>query len=507
LLDVRCALFFGLLLITGFTRGDELSGVYVNKNYNGDISVSLLPCRTQKKETVNSDDLSKRQEMGRLKTTADANGKFRFEHVMPGSYRLLISGPTISPIGPIVSVADKDADIGEFRPVGKGCIVGLIYEPTMICEGNTCRMDQNRKPWKFVGGFISCPDYTGQGNPKIPFKTDEHGRFRVEGVPAGMVQLGIHYHITADIIGTHARSANVVEGKTTEVRFFDISGNWDVCCKPVVGDGSSEQFAVGTGMTARRKVGNVTNRPPMFEISLKAKDDAPGSFSDSSDWQKLEKDGKITLPDVQPGKYRLTVMDWQGSRGMFGTIYEKDVEATKGGTTLLCPLGAGSITGGVRWSKPYHRMVHVIAVGKKSCTIRHAYCDDGGNFCLRYLPADQYQLFAHDHDAGWAKLVAAQVENNTSDVGELSLTPGGAIKGVLPAHWVGDESIVVSAVSPEGVVLESAEQNEPGINTFRFSNLWPGKWTVKLTKNNQVLAEISVELRGTETANCSLTQL
>ena len=72
-------------LAPGVSANGSVAG---RKSLNGTISVTLLPCRTQKQETASSDDLSQRQEMGRLKAAVDADGTFRFDHAAPGNYQL-----------------------------------------------------------------------------------------------------------------------------------------------------------------------------------------------------------------------------------------------------------------------------------------------------------------------------------------------------------------------------------------------------------------------------------
>ena len=67
--------------------------------------------------------------MGRLKAAVDADGTFRFDHAAPGNYQLSIAGLAISPIGSAVSVSSEDVDAGEFRPVGRGSLCGIIYDP------------------------------------------------------------------------------------------------------------------------------------------------------------------------------------------------------------------------------------------------------------------------------------------------------------------------------------------------------------------------------------------
>jgi hypothetical protein len=299
----------------------------------------------------------------------------------------------------------------------------------------------------------------------------------------------------------------VLEGQTTEVRFFEPAATWDFRCHFVMGDGSRSQFLSATGMGATRKVRNVTTRAPLFRVQLVPKEARPASFS-TPDWEELDNQNQIVVRDVHPGKYRVVIDDWLMSRGFVEPLSERDLEITPHHSALTVPLGAGSITGAVQWSKQYRHMIHVIGVGKRSRAVRHARCDDKGNFCVRYLPPDDYVLFAHDDDAGWCRLGEASVANNTSDIGIHKLAPGAAITGRLPLHLATDRSVSIVAIDLHGIAIESPNRDVDGPprTGFTISGLWPGKWLVMLKKNDQVLATKAVVLRDAESVSCDLMQ-
>jgi hypothetical protein len=442
-----------------------------------------------------------------METAVAAGGKFHFEHVGPGTYVLGIAGPAISPISTAILVTGSDLDAGSFALRGHGSIAGIVYQDKMICEGDKCRLDEKRGPWPFAEGHISFQDSAGRSNSEdfrhlkpIPFKADEGGRFCVDGVPVGMVSVEIPHHITADIIGAHVRRAMVLEGKKTDVRFFDTSGQWEAVCQFQVGDGSTAQFSSGTGLGARRKVENVTTRPPMFEVQLHPIGEIPASF-EAHDGTEPGARRQILLRDVHPGKYRLTVNDWLMSSGLYGSLYEAAVEAKEGKTVWPIPLGAGCITGVVQWSKPYRYMVHVIAVGKRAGTVRNAYCDNQGNFCVRYLPEDDYMLRAHDDQAGWCAMPGVTVRNNITDIGTHKLAAGGTISGKMPPRLQGDATVTVVATESHGIAIEAPEALG---DSFTISNLWPDKWTVALKRGSETLGKQAVNLQRTETVTAEL---
>jgi hypothetical protein len=154
----------------------------------------------------------------------------------------------------------------------------------------------------------------------------------------------------------------------------------------------------------------------------------------------------------------------------------------------------------VQWSRPFRYNVHVIAVGTRTHTVREAYCDDKGNFCARYLPHDDYSLWAHDYDAGWCAMPAVSIRNDTADVGSHRLAAGGTISGTVPPRLEEDRNAAVVATDSHGVAIESP--GEPIGKSFAISGLWPGKWTVRLSKRDERIAEKTVVLAGTETVSC-----
>jgi hypothetical protein len=299
-------------------------------------------------------------------------------------------------------------------------------------------------------------------------------------------------------------AANVAEGQTTEVEFFSPARRENLRCRIVVGDGSENHWKTGTGTNAERKTSNVNSREPAFRISLKPVADHGGSFP-SSDWQEASDNGEILLSDVGPGDYHLVVDDWMISRGFKGELFRTQIHVSKNEPLeVRIPLGAGCRTGVIRWSKEVRYMVQVIARGRRTGTIRHAQCDDDGNFCLRYLPADTYQILAHDPDAGWCSLPDANVNDDSLDLGMHELFSGGTLRVHLSDALTHDQNISVIAIHESGLspdeLMEDDLQNRP----VEFSQLWPGTWTVAVRKGDTTLLQKSVELKSTATVEVPL---
>ncbi len=255
-------------------------------------------------------------------------------------------------------------------------------------------------------------------------------------------------------------------------------------------------------MGAERKVSNVTPNEPMFRVDLEPKANTPVSFYEP-DWHSLGDRQRILLRDVHPGKYHAVIGDFLGSIGFRRALTEQDMYVKPGHATFTVRLGAGCVTGAVQWSKQFRYMVHVMAVGKKSHAVRHARCDNGGNFCVRYLDPDTYVLFAHDYDAGWCQIGEVAVANNISDAGHHKLVPGGTITGRLPVSVLRERCMTVVVTDSQGFAIDWPAASKDSVETrFTISSLWPGKWTVTVRNCDKQLAVKTAVLRGTETASC-----
>jgi hypothetical protein len=343
-----------------------------------------------------------------MTVTADGKGVFRFEHVKEGAYTLIVRAEGSSPRKVSLTVPGSGSDVGDIVLEGCGTIAGRVYMPAWSVAADGAA----GKVWAFAEGEVSyegaaevdgdLDDDTVHLKP-ISFKADENGRFRVEGVPVGLVWMSIPYHLSSDVIDAHVRLAQIVEGRNTEVRFFDPTGAWDVPFEFKIGDGSKTQVASGTGVGARRKVENVTTRPSRFIVQLQPLGSNPVSFA-AADWEELDQRNRIVVRDVHPGRYHVRVGDWFGSTGCDeGALFEQDIEVPPTSKVVRVALGAGAITGEIRSPGIDPGWIHVMAVGSKQRNhLYHARCDDKGNFCLRYLRADTYRVRGSRQGTGLA---------------------------------------------------------------------------------------------------------
>jgi beta-lactamase regulating signal transducer with metallopeptidase domain len=477
--------------VTGKVRGPGGSG--------REAQLVLTPQRADGDEIMV--DGTPSRDMGVISGVSRADGTFRLEHVRPDNYLLSVSGKGMTPLDLSLVVPEKGLDCGKLAVQGTGRVVGVVYDP----KGT-------ERPQPFESGAVVCP-YPGAPLGKstdrsIFFKADEQGRFAAEDVPAGPVSVEFSYMLSSDCVGTHGRTAVVTEGGTTEIRFFDPKKAWDLPLQVVVGDGSEGQFGTGTGMAAALKVENVTTRNPMFLVELEPEPGQAVSFP-RPDWYEVEgfRGTRIAVPDVHPGKYRLRLSDFQGSIGMKGMVYEAAIEVPAK-SPIRIPLAASSITGRAQWTKGYHRLVMVAAVEEnRKASPRYAYCDEKGNFCLRYLSPGRYTICLHDDDAGFSRLEhVVLAEATTIAVKPQTLRPGGTITGTV--RWTSSRPIPdrLTLTDAQGIVIEPREHFR-GLNgeKYRFSGLWPGRWTLAAWSGKDRLASDQVDVQGTETVSCVLT--
>ncbi|HUT12662.1 MAG TPA: carboxypeptidase-like regulatory domain-containing protein, partial [Thermoguttaceae bacterium] len=477
--------------VTGKVRGPGGSG--------REARIVLTPQRADGDELMV--DGTPSRDMGVITGVSQADGAFRLEHVRPDNYLLSVSGKGVTTLDLSLAVPENGLDCGELTVQGTGRVVGVLYDP----KGK-------ERPQPSESGAIVCP-YPGAPLGKstdrsIFFETDEQGRFAAEDVPVGPVSVQFSYMVTSDWVDTYGRTAIVTEGGTTEVRFFDPKNAWDLPLQVVVGDGSEGQFGTGTGMAAAQKVENVTTRNPMFLVELEPEPGQTVSFP-RPDWYEVEgfRGTRIDVPDVHPGKYRLRLSDFQGSSGMKGIVYETPIEVPAKSPVRI-PLAASSITGRAQWTKDYHRLVMVAAIEENhKSSPRYAYCDEKGNFCLRYLSPGQYTICLHDDDAGYSRLEhVVLAEGATIAVKPQTLGPGGTITGTV--RWTSSRPIPdrLTLTDAHGIVIEPREEFR-GLNggEYRFSGLWPGRWTLAAWSGKDMLAADQVDLQGTETISRVLT--
>ncbi|MCP5522456.1 MAG: carboxypeptidase regulatory-like domain-containing protein [Verrucomicrobiales bacterium] len=450
------------------------------------LHAKLRLLRTTPPSMVNPDDPSMQQLLATSEAQADARGVMHFEHLRPGRYRLAIRGAGISPLGMDVTVGNTPLDLGNIRLQGTGTIAGRIYPS-----------EESHVPPAYARGEIY---HVGAGlndddDRELTFTADAEGRFQVGNVPVGEVQVHLPYWASADILDAIVRHARVVDGRATEVTFFEPEQRQDLRIRFRIGDGSPGEFDSGSGREVNPPVDNVTTRSPMFWCMLHPLGTEPISW-DPGDWEEMDAEHTLVLHDVKPGAYHLQVLDWHGSTGLQATLLETNVEMQTGPQNLQLQLGAGSIGGTVEGPEEDVRFVHILAANTATPRlVRETWSDSRGHFCLRFLEAGSYAVFAHDHESGWCDLGMVSVSNKLARCSSGRLQHGGSLEVEL-----------ADATKPVVARDEGGRRLEPDWRSTAprlfFHHLWPGRWTIESAEDHRSLT--NVVLRTDTTTHIAL---
>lgn len=396
-------------------------------------------------------------------------------HLRTGEYQLSIKVKGASPLSLPVTIANGNVDLGELILQGTGSITGIVNEP--FTSG---------KAWRFADGKIYVDGFDAKHyEPFMTFKADGEGRFRVDDIPSGRVTVMFDYNESADVINSVVRKVLVKEEKVSEVRFEGAGGAWSQPLRMVF----DEKDAI-PAYDGKRVVENVTDRKEMFRIDVL---DAEGVVETVVEWSSDDA-SPPAIPDLAPGRWRIRVSDWLGSRGFDEGIRGEvtaDVGEKRGPITIS--LGSKIISGRVTSSRETKRLVQVIAVGRNTGRVFYSRADQEGDFVIRYLPADEYLVHARDDEGGWCDLGVRRVDKPFTDYGEHALGDGGHLQGKIPREILrGKGDIRLSVESQDGVVVPVDEWENDG--SYRFGHLKPGTWTIVGKAGDQEFLRSSVKV-------------
>jgi hypothetical protein len=416
----------------------------------------------------------------------------RFDHIRPDRYTLRLYGPGVTARTFAIDVPLTGLDLGEIRVAGRGRVAGRVFRSNEHGGG----------PWAFADGRAHCPAL--HFDEMVEWMSDEDGRFSVGGVPVGLVKVGFPYMVF-DVQHADEWVVQVLEGQTTEVHLLDPVTSRPLTVEFRIGGGSRTHYVTGTGLASKRRVENVTTRPPMFRVDLIPRSRTPLAFVDP-DWEELDARGQIVLFDVGPGTYRLRVIDWLSLRGFEdGVLFEKDITLPSETLPVKVQLGAGSITGRFLGGGDYHNRIEVIALPQDRAGLsRRTRCDSEGNFCVRYLDPGPYTLFAHFSTAGWARVENVLVQFDVKDIGERRLVPGGTIRGSIAFPRPAPVPDEVIATGPDAVSLRRRFEVYSDFDRFEIGGLWPGEWTFSVQSGGEVIATAKARISGTESVGVEL---
>lgn len=472
---------FRVVLATGAT----LSATFESAGSATDeLQVSIVPTDRQPEDSVlvtkhpGTALASNRVRLGH-------GAPLRLAHLRPGDYLLAVQGKGVTPISRPVTIGQGDLDLGRVALPGVGSISGVVCEP-----------ENPKAAWRFADGEIYLHGFSSDREPLRKFRADERGRFQVSDVPTGDVTVSFTYPVTADVREAVWRRARVAVGKNTEVRLEGLGGAWTQPIR-LLYDGKNSPSAD----TGSRTVDNVTDQPA-FRLDVTSLSPGASSGPDLVEWTAEKNSAGPDIPDLSPGRWRIRVYDWLGSRGFAeGLRAEVTAEVPAANRQpIVIDLGSHTLSGKVTASTPTKRLVAVQAVAITGGSVFHSRCDDKGNFVIRYLPAGQYRVHAHDDDAGWCDLGTFRLDQPVVDCGERPLTSGGSVTGLLSSRLlpVTDES-TIKAVAPDGVEILVDEVKADG--TYRFGEMRPGSWVVLLPGEGGQVIRNAVEIQRGQTVN------
>jgi len=464
--------------------GSEISAVLaLPESATGSLRIQLKPVGRKapnrwSRDTHPGDALASRT------LSVEAGEALEIAHLRPGIYQLVIRGDGVTPVKVPVTLGEGRLDLGIIALEGTGTIIGVVHQ-----------VHDPQVPWRFADGVISVEGMEDDRfDPYLRFKADASGNFEVRGVPASEVSVSFAYNLGADIISSVERMVQVLPGGTTEVRFEGSTGTWAQPLRLLFGGREGLPDFAGI-----RVVENVTDREPFLRFDVAPVGPDPASWTASTEWQAGE-DSSPVIADLSPGRWRIRVFDWLGSRGFDeGLRADSIVELGETRDPLPIELGAGVLSGKVTSERENLLHTQIIAVGKTSGRVFLSRCDGEGNFVVRFIPEDDYQIHAHDHHAGWCDLGSHRLKR-MHDVGKHRLSDGGDVVGKLPPELlVRPDGIRLEATAPDGLVIQAEEI--AGDGSFRFGNLRPGPWLVTLADQDREIGRHSVEIKAGETTS------
>ncbi len=409
----------------------------------------------------------------------------RLAHLRPGNYLLAVQGEGVTPISRQVTIGQHDLDLGRVTLPGVGSISGVVCEP-----------DNPKAAWRFADGEIYLHGFGSNREPLKKFRADKQGRFQVNDVPTGEITVSFAYPASADVIEAVTRHAEVAVGENTEVRLQGLGGGWTQPVRLLFDGKKSPPTYPGS-----RTVDNVTDQPS-FRLDVTPLSPGASSGPQLVEWTVEKNSAGPDIPDLSPGRWRFQVYDWLGSRGFSeGLRAEVTVEVPAANRQpIIIGLGSHMFSGKVTASTPTKRSVAVQAVAITGRSVFHSRCDDKGNFVIRYLPAGEYTVHAHDDDAGWCDLGTFRLDQPVVDCGEHQLTSGGSITGVLSSKLLPlADPATIKALAPDGVEILLDEVKADG--TYHFGAMRPGSWVVLSPAEEGRTARNPIEIHLGQTVN------
>ncbi len=485
-----------------------------------------------------------------------ADGILRFDHVRPDRYRLFLRVDGITKAVFALDIPAADIELGPIpldATLATGRVEGRVWRPKgQISSEMASAKGEVGGEWSFAEGYLRRPRVDGEdliepttnrrGEPaadSVAIRTDKAGRFRVDGVPEGLVTVAFAYQTPCQRV-VYTWTAVVRIEQTTTIRAFDPADRQDLTLNFVIGDGSKEQQESGAAFrrsdvssgirnTSQETSGSALRRfslwAPAFGVKLIPLSRQPISAPADVHFY-LDAGDKHVLSNADPGDFRLAVYDRQYTRQtprypdgsdppQHDALVDRKIAVHCGANEENIALGPGCITGKVlipanRDRRPTlisrPRGAEVIAVARNGHNyIRRAELESENEFRVRYLYPGPHSLYIHDPISGYCLIDRILVPAGFVDAGERTLTAGAIIRGTLHYPRISRVPDEVVAKGPSGVTLREALPSYSSFDRFEFGGLWPGPWEISVQCSGTVLATRGLVLEKTDIHDISIT--
>lgn len=403
-----------------------------------------------------------------------ADGTFEIPHAGVGRQWLEIRSANASWREVCVMVTPSGGDLGEIAVEGTGTVWGIARK-------------RDGSAWAFADGEVRAPPHSGMAR-EIKFKTDEDGRFRVEGVPAGLVYVGIPIHLSADMVGSEGMTAWIAPDRELEVNINGQGEAPKTVIQLLAMDGTRETLNAAWNPPPERKVQGVTDCGHAVEKVVRPLGRTTSMVPEKEDRRTLQWESTMTIPSLSEGEYVVELYDVQG-RVTDTPVAEIPLTVTAERDPVTARLAVGGIHG--RFVKPDGKKRRVTCVwavrDEEPRTSRFACADDRGNFAARFLPDGVYTVYAIDQEAGWARVPGVEVRGGWVDVGDRALTAGGTIvcEGEVSLGEHTTQRVDLRFEDGKGgrfmtwwMAPYTRSEDENAGSRIPIQNLWPGEWSV-----------------------------
>lgn len=384
------------------------------------------------------------QAVAAFQAITDKEGKFRYDLVKPGSYRLLVQKGEVSAQASATVQAGKATTLEPFTLKLPGSIQGTAT-------------------------LVGATDHSGiqvyiPGSEKSAY-TDATGNFTLSGVPVG------EYTVVAERAG-YARASGAV--------------------KVLSGKAASLELSLAQPQTVGRVTGKVTLQGASDHTGVQL-------FLAGTQYSAFSApDGSYTLEGVAPGTYQLTAQ-YAGYASASTTVTVTAGQSAKApDLSLAKPQTVGSVSGkATRQGASDHTGVQVFVAG----TAFSALTDKNGNYRLEGLAPGDYQLTAQYPGYAAATTSVSVAAGQTANAPALTLAKPetvGRVSGKVTSFPAPLPGVIVYLAGTQYAAISADD------GSYALEGVPPGSYTLKAERSGYVTASGPVSVTVGQTTNADL---